>query len=563
MKLNNVWGYGQLFGYSGMDGVNRYLNDFVGTLTTKKIGIRMELREWIKIYFPVRGRIRFKAITGDMIDAKTPEGDFFITFADADTLVGYSPVLPVITGQKKLVYTETWGVKVWSNAYDAIGLQYREENGGYKFCLHHSQSIAEARSGANYYLQADAEKVKAERYGYFEKLPKCKNAKYERLYYKSLSINKVNVHSAEGKIPCPWTTPDRVPHRHMWLWDSVFHALAFLTYDGEMAKNSIRAVLTQEREDGFIPHMMNPIDGSDVTQPQVLAWGVWETYKKTGDKNFLRESAEPLEKYLEWDARNRDKNGNGLLEWFTEPEESCCKCGESGLDNSPRFDIDEETDAVDFSVFQAHDSLYLSYIFRELGEEEKSRLWHKRYETLKGKINEVFWDEEDGVYYDRSFSGKLSKVLTPVSFLPMFAGLSSKAQADRMVKVLTDKNLLWTENPVASVTKTHPTYSTDMWRGGVWLNHNYFIIKGLKRYGYDAIAEELRQKTLEMADKWYKKTGSIFEFYAPEGEICPYFCERKGKTVNPPDWRKHVHSIMDYNWSASFTILFIQNELYL
>ena len=102
-----------------------------------------------------------------------------------------------------------------------------------------------------------------------------------------------------------------------------------------------------------------------------------------------------------------------------------------------------------------------------------------------------------------------------------------------------------------------------MWRGGVWLNHNYFIIKGLKRYGYDAIAEELRQKTLEMADKWYKKTGSIFEFYAPEGEICPYFCERKGKPVNPPDWRKHVHSIMDYNWSASFTILFIQNELYL
>ena len=33
MKLNNIWGYGQLFGYSGLDGVNRYYNDFIGTLT--------------------------------------------------------------------------------------------------------------------------------------------------------------------------------------------------------------------------------------------------------------------------------------------------------------------------------------------------------------------------------------------------------------------------------------------------------------------------------------------------------------------------------------------------
>ena len=33
MRLNNIWGYGQLFGYSGLDGENRYYNDFVGTLT--------------------------------------------------------------------------------------------------------------------------------------------------------------------------------------------------------------------------------------------------------------------------------------------------------------------------------------------------------------------------------------------------------------------------------------------------------------------------------------------------------------------------------------------------
>ena len=49
MKLHNIWGYGQLFGFSGLDGRNRYYNDFVGTLTREKIGIRFELKEWIKV----------------------------------------------------------------------------------------------------------------------------------------------------------------------------------------------------------------------------------------------------------------------------------------------------------------------------------------------------------------------------------------------------------------------------------------------------------------------------------------------------------------------------------
>jgi hypothetical protein len=101
MKLNDKWGYGQLFGFSGLDGVCRFENDFIGTLTSKKIEIRFELYEWVKIHFPVKGRIKFNAITGDMIDASTKGGDFLIVFSDCDTLIGYSPVMPKIITQRK------------------------------------------------------------------------------------------------------------------------------------------------------------------------------------------------------------------------------------------------------------------------------------------------------------------------------------------------------------------------------------------------------------------------------------------------------------------------------
>ena len=54
MKLNNIWGYGQLFGFSAIDGINRYYNDFIGTLTHKKIGIRFEIKDaevyWQEMY---------------------------------------------------------------------------------------------------------------------------------------------------------------------------------------------------------------------------------------------------------------------------------------------------------------------------------------------------------------------------------------------------------------------------------------------------------------------------------------------------------------------------------
>ena len=131
-----------------------------------------------------------------------------------------------------------------------------------------------------------------------------------------------------------------------------------------------------------------------------------------------------------------------------------------------------------------------------------------------------------------------------------------------MVKTLTDENLLWTSLPLATVAKSHPTYSTDMWRGGVWLNLNYFVYVGLKRYGYHEVAAELRKRILETILKWYEKTGTISEFYDPENAIAPYFCDRKGKARAKPDYRKKVHTITDFNWSACFTLLFIQEEIY-
>lgn len=549
MIIHDIYSYGQLFCFSGLEGETSRNDDFVGMLMEDPITIRFHFESTLSLRIPLDKKIKFEAVTGDILDGE----NVFVAFLDRRTIVGKTPVKPLILTENESKTEEDGNcLTVWTDFGKTFYLTVEQKGEAYYFTLSYGvKNTCILDDGA-----LDA--LRQKRLAYFADKPQSPEEKYKKLFTKCLSINKENVYSPEGKITCRWTTPDRVPHRFMWIWDSVFHAMAFVEYDAEMAKDSIRAVLGMEREDGFIAHMMSP-NGfiSEVTQPQVLAWGVWHVYQKTGDRAFLQECAPAIHKFLVWTMKNRDKNGNGLLEWLTEPDYLECKCGESGLDNSPRFDFDVEMDAVDFSTYLCNDAYYLSLIYTELGDAENAAYFKAVYENVKDKINQHLWCEEDGLYYDALFDGKLTRVASPASFFPMLAGICSQEQADKMVKVLLDEKRFWTKMPVPSMPKDSEFYDVDMWRGCSWLNLNYFIILGLRRYGYIDIADELRQRTLDTVYEWYEKTGNLFEFYDADNKICPFHLKRKGEQPAKPDYREHVHAITDYNWSACFTELLI------
>ena len=552
MKLHNKYGYGQLFCFSGIDGEAKRSDDFVAMMLDEPITLRFHFDKLLSLKIPLPETAQFNVVTGDILD-----GDgFTVAFLDRHTIVGKAPVKPFIYSVRDHRSEQEGDTEVIRTSFAFFYLTTQEKDGAYYFTF--SYKVKNTRVLSDDELDA----LKQERIAYFENIPACKDEKYERLYYKCLSVNKENVYSPEGEIPCRWTTPDRVPHRFMWIWDSAFHSMAFAEYNLPMAKDAIRAVLALEEKDGFIAHMMGPYGGfSQFTQPQVLSWGVWNIYRKDGDKEFLRECAPALAKFLIWTMKNRDKNGNGLLEWYTDMTDIECKCGESGLDNSPRFDFETEMDAIDFSTYLCNDAKYLAMICKEIGDEENATFFQNVHEDVKAKINALMWSEEDGLYYDRLFDGTLTGVASPSSFLPMFAGLCTQEQADKMVKVLLDEKRFWTEMPIPSMPKDSPVYDIDMWRGCTWMNINYFLILGLRQYGYTEIAEEVRRRTLDAANKWYEETGNIFEFYDADNKICPFHLKRKGIPPKKPDYLKHVHSITDYNWTACFIELMIQ-EIY-
>ena len=555
-SLPNVYGYGQIFSFSAVDGETNFYNDFVGTLTSKKVGIRFEIFKPVTLSFDSKEE-KSNIITSDIIDIDIKEGNISIVFQDCHSVVGLSPIKPEI--QTKRITKEMEGGIICKGIRNKVVLLYKYLDGNYKFVLCYCKSIKAGLEKAKEALNADINSIKAKRLKFYQNIPCNYNQEDESLYLKAVSILKGNIYSPTGKIPCRFTTPDRVPHKSMWLWDSVFHALGLKECDLQIAKEAIEAVLHRQRKSGFIPHRMSPYFSSFITQPPILAWGIWEVYSCDKDISFIKKNIESLSRYLEWDIKHRDKNSNGLLEWKLELSKNC-RCGECGMDNSPRFDDKLKMDAIDFSSFLANDCNYLAKMYAEIGDNRQAALWQNRYDEISSKINHLLWSEENGLYYDLVHNGEMNKVASCASFLPLFCGIASKEQAEKLVNNLQDTSKFKTKLPLPSLSLDHPKFSSDMWRGSVWLNYNYMIILGLRKYGYNELAAEIRDKTLGAVQKWYNEGGSIYEFYDINNKINPTLLTRKAVTQTEPDWRKHMHAICDYGWSAAVTALLISER---
>lgn len=320
-------------------------------------------------------------------------------------------------------------------------------------------------------LTADFDAVVERELQFFRSLPvpKTSDPNIARTYYKYASVMKVNCCSPQGQIFFPWTTPDR----WMWIWDSAFHAIGLRHISHKWAEDAIKAVLSVQRSDGFIPHMIT-VDGKDdssIIQPPILAWGSWKVYEKTKNSQFLEYVFPRIGKMILYDCQELDTDNNGLSEWNQQ-----YTGGASGMNNSPRFDQPIK-DAVDLNSYLVNDMRYLAKIARELGKEDKAREWDELADERSRRINELLWDDETGFYYDNDPNGKLVKIKTEAGFTPLFAGVCNEKQAEALVKHLANPKEFWRPFPISSVSADEPTFCDNMWRGPTWINFNYFASK--------------------------------------------------------------------------------------
>jgi hypothetical protein len=533
----NVWGGGQLLAFSGLDGLTDFHHGLVAR--TCKDGTC-----GVQIMHPAQATLQFAEhpprqchLAGDSFTIHIGTGVVRGAFVDAHHLLLEGPcqvgLLPPLLTAKQ------------ADGKTLVGVT-----------SHFRESL----------LGSDLTNLTDTRQAWLNtrRIPAELSASRKRVLTKSMSVMKTQVCTPEGLFRHVWTTPDRWPHRQCWLWDSAFHAIGWRHIDTVIAHEAVEAVLDLQAPDGRIPHSGSPDKTHpSYTQPPVLALAAWMVHQTTPSIPWLRKVYPGLCRYVQWDLQNRDTDGYGLVEWAIEPNKGC-RSGESGADNSSRFDSATQLDAPDFNAWLALECERLARMADQIAaatpdSSEAARMndealrWRTQHRSLCDKINERLWSESRGLYMDADAqTGAHTDVLSFAGFQPLVCGAPSAQQAARLVEHLHNPKTFGTELRVPTIApRSSPAYGKDMWRGPVWVNINWMIAIGLVRYGYLAEADALRNQTLNVIEQQYEKHGCIFEYLDDEDKIDAPQLLRKG-TNDPSRW---VHQVIhDYGWSATLYV---------
>jgi len=337
------------------------------------------------------------------------------------------------------------------------------------------------------------------------------------------------VRHADG-LPYAYTCPSTPRYRHQWHWDSCFHAIAWSHFDPARAEAELRTLLASGRPDGFLPHTVfwgawagwrrapfyatARVLGSTHTEtidPPLLAVA-WERAGPPGDAAALGQIAA----HLDWLARERDPDGDGLL--------SVVLPDESGLDDSPKFDVVfgryahykpsivlliEHCRRLGYSArrIAACGELHLEEVLvnvayalslhamaRMTGKDD----WAVRAAATECALLERSLDPGTGLFLDLAGNAEVPVRLSTWSALAPLAlpGIPEDVKRRLVEEHLLDPRRYRACVGIPSVSMEEPSFTPHFdrwrcWRGPSWVNTAWLLVPALRELGYEADAERI------------------------------------------------------------------------
>ena len=154
----------------------------------------------------------------------------------------------------------------------------------------------------------------------------------------------------------------------------------------------------------------------------------------------------------------------------------------------------------------------LSKAFGLSGDEGRKEKFERLASQRAQLITKWFWSSDLDFFMDYDFRDRhLCYVRTLAGMFPLYFGLATKEQAAKVVKVLEDEFL------VDGGLRTTIVYSGQQWDApNGWAPLQWICIQGLRKYGYDALADTVKERWLNLNDKVFKNTGKMLEKYNVE-----------------------------------------------
>jgi alpha,alpha-trehalase len=191
---------------------------------------------------------------------------------------------------------------------------------------------------------------------------------------------------------------------------------------------------------------------------------------------------------------------------------------ESGWDFSSRWLADGKSLAtinttalvpVDLNSLLFHLETILAKAYAVSRKPERAAEFRARAALRKAAVRRYLWDAREGIYTDYLWrENKPTGTVTAASVYPLFFGLATQAQADRVAQVVRARLL----KPGGLVTTT--VQSGQQWDApNGWAPLQWIAIEGLNAYGKRALAQTIARRWIGRVVTAYRNTGKLMEKY--------------------------------------------------
>lgn len=203
---------------------------------------------------------------------------------------------------------------------------------------------------------------------------------------------------------------------------------------------------------------------------------------------------------------------------------------ESGWDFTSRFfSRCNEFLPIDLNVLLFKYERDFAKIAFHLGDKREEERWKQIAAERKNEINRLMWNDKTGFFYDFGYAfKKQSDFLSLAGFVPLWAGLASSEQAEKVVKMLpkfeTDYGLTITAKEslakpieLKKIQKRYHAAIMDIIKPKQWDYPNmwppleYLTIIGLLKYGYIEEAKRLMEKYIKTHAAFFRNYKTFAE----------------------------------------------------
>ncbi len=367
--------------------------------------------------------------------------------------------------------------------------------------------------------------------------------------------NKMN--KSHINIPHYYFVPNEGHHRYIFYWDSFFMSKGLI--------GTKREWLLKEMVDNFI-YLFNtfqviPNFGAPASlgrsQPPFFSSLIIDAYTaplspynsfrslkgfkavfyKSYKKQWLKKVIKTAQNEYEKVWIDKEKEYNHSVDGYNLSRYGDRDIGyahsselESGWDMTSRFyNRCNEFLPIDLNIYLYKYELDFAAAANILKKQEEISYWTQKAEERKIEINKYMWNEQQGFFYDYGYKFKQqSEFLSLAGFTPMWAGLATAEQAEKMLKKLpkfetpfgltiTAKESLAAPIDLSKIQKRyHPAIEEiikpKQWDyPNIWSPLEYLTVIGLLRYGYITEAKRIMTNSNKAHADMFKKYNTFYE----------------------------------------------------